>query len=245
MGIRATRLPNALRGPPSSRKRAQRRRASPQKRNGTIAFMINPNSALTSLGNDELLASTRAILRRGCVVEADLLLHLAEIEERSLHLEMASSSMFAFCVSELGFSEDQAYSRIAVAHAGKRFPAVIASLCSGKVHLTGLRLLGPHLTEQNHCEVLAHAAGRSKRQIEELVAKLSPQPPVPTTIRKLPQPPQTSLAVAAPPSSPRRDARPNVSPLSEETFKVQFTASRIFRDKLRQAQALLRHRVPS
>jgi hypothetical protein len=33
-------------------------------------------------------------------------------------------------------------------------------------------------------------------------------------------------------------------PLTEETFKIQFTASRAFRDKLREAQDLLRHRVP-
>src|SRR5882762_7316177 len=130
-------------------------------------FMINSNSTVASLGNEELLNSTREILRRGCVVEADLLLHLTEIEDRNLHLKMASSSMFTFCVSELGFSEDQAYSRIAVAHAGKRFPAVIESLRSGKVHLTGLRLLGPHLTNENHREVLAQATGKSKRHIEE------------------------------------------------------------------------------
>jgi hypothetical protein len=37
----------------------------------------------------------------------------------------------------------------------------------------------PHLTAENHCEVLAQAAGKSKRDIEELVARLSPQPPVP------------------------------------------------------------------
>jgi len=207
--------------------------------------MTNSNPAIVSLGNEELLASTREILRRGCVVEADLLFHLAEIEARSLHLKMACSSMFTFCVTELGFSEDQAYSRIAVAHAGKRFPAVIELLRSGKVHLTGLRLLGPHLTEQNHREVLAQASGKSKRQIEELVAKLAPQPPVPTVIRKLPRPAQMPLDQAASPALPRRAERPTVAPLSVDTFKVQFTASRAFRDKLQQAQRLLRHRVPS
>jgi len=42
-----------------------------------------------------------------------------------------------------------------------------------------------------------------------------------------------------------RDELPSrVAPLSGETFKVQFTASRSLRDKLRQAQDLLRHRVP-
>jgi 5-methylcytosine-specific restriction endonuclease McrA len=35
-----------------------------------------------------------------------------------------------------------------------------------------------------------------------------------------------------------------IAPLSEATFKIQFTASRAFRDKLRQAQDLLRHRLP-
>jgi hypothetical protein len=35
-----------------------------------------------------------------------------------------------------------------------------------------------------------------------------------------------------------------VKPLSESTYKIQFTATRAFRDKLRQAQDLLRHRVP-
>ena len=42
----------------------------------------------------------------------------------------------------------------------------------------------------------------------------------------------------------REEHRPAVAPLAEETYKVQFTASRELRDKLRQAQDLLRHRVP-
>src|SRR5437763_17026864 len=97
--------------------------------------MVNSNPALASLGNEELLAATRQILRRACVVEADLLVHLAEIEERELHLEMACSSMFTFCVTRLGFSEDAAYNRTTVAQAGKKFPATIAALPSGDVPL--------------------------------------------------------------------------------------------------------------
>ena len=44
-------------------------------------------------------------------------------------------------------------------------------------------LLAPQLTTENQRDVLAEAAGKSKRQIEELVARLSPQPPVPTVVR--------------------------------------------------------------
>src|SRR5437868_2287026 len=209
--------------------------------------MNNSNPALTSLGNEELLAATRQILRRGCVVEADLLVHLAEIEERELHLEMACSSMFTFCVTRLGFSEDAAYNRTIVAQAGRKFPAIIEALRSGEVHLTGLRLLVRHLTAENHREILARAAGKSKREIEELVAGLAPKPPVPSGMRKRPSraPSQTTqLALASAPASARRVERP-IAPLSEDAYKVQFTASRGLRDKLRQAQDLLRHRVPS
>src|SRR5882672_4422336 len=51
-----------------------------------------------------------------------------------------------------------------------------------------------------------------------------------------------TIAGAPPRASLSR--RAVVAPLTEETYKVQFTASRAFRDKLRQAQDLLRHRVP-
>jgi len=64
--------------------------------------------------------------------------------------------MFAFCVGELGFSEDVACTRSMVGRALRR-PA--------GVHLAGLRVLVPHLTDRNHAEVLAQAAGRSKRDI--------------------------------------------------------------------------------
>jgi hypothetical protein len=183
------------------------------------------------------------------VVEADLLVQVAEIEERRLHSEMAFPTMFAFCVDELGFSEDQTYNRTTVARAARRFPAMLDSLRSGAVHLTGLRLLIRCLTEQNHRDVLAEAAGKSKRQIEEIAARLDPKPPIPDSVRKRPvrNPCTVEMTLAAPgtPSTPRREQRPVVAPLSEHTFKVEFTASRVLRDKLRRAQDLLRHRLPS
>jgi len=41
-------------------------------------------------------------------LETELLVHLGEIDERRLYLDQPFSSMFAFCVGELGFSEDVA-----------------------------------------------------------------------------------------------------------------------------------------
>src|SRR4051794_3378330 len=161
---------------------------------------------------------------------------------------MAFPTMFAFCVDELGFSEDQAYNRTTVARAARRFPAMLDSLRSGAVHLTGLRLLARCLTEQNHRDVLAEAAGKSKRQIEEIVARLDPKPPVPDSFRKRPVGKQARLEMTSPvgaPSAPPREQRAVVAPLSEDTFGVHFTASGVLRDKFRRAQDLLRHRIPS
>ena len=85
-------------------------------------------------------------------------MHLGEIDERKLFLERAFPSMFEYCVGELGFSEDAAYSRITVARAARRFPAMVEAVRSGQVHLTGLKLLAPHLNGENHRDVLARAA---------------------------------------------------------------------------------------
>lgn len=220
--------------------------------------MTNSRRAVASLGNQELLTRTRVLVGASCRIEADILLHLGEVDERKLYLERSFPSMFAFCVDELGFSEDAAYNRIVVARAARRLPRMIEAIRSGRVHLYGLRLLAPHLTEENHARVLAEAAGMSKREIELLVARLSPRPPAPTVVRRLPNPlpsmpaPMPARAVVPPstedlvsPAVSRAGRhRPAVAPLTAETFKIQFTADQEFHDKLRRAQDLLRHRVP-
>ncbi len=226
--------------------------------------MIDP------LSNEELLAAIRALVKRSGCIEADLLVHLGEFDERKLFLAQSVSSMFSYCVDELGFSEDATYNRIVVARAGRRFPALIEAVRSGTMHLAGARLLVPHLTEENHGDLLARAAGKSKRKIEEMIAMLFPKPPVAATIRKLPSrsalalslphevalcvpaegalclPPELELlrpaAHTAPP--PRVQHRPAIQPLAEDAYKIQFTASGAFREKLKQTQELLRHRIP-
>jgi hypothetical protein len=84
-------------------------------------------------------------------------------------------------------------------------------LADGRLHLSGAGLIAPHLTSENRASVLARAAHRSKRQIEELVAELAPRPEVPATIRKLPE---CRASTAAPPPAPATGGE--VSPPSED-----------------------------
>jgi hypothetical protein len=233
--------------------------------------MTETESAVWSMSAKDLLAAARVLAHRAADLEADLLVHLGEIDERKLYLECSYPSMFTYCVSELGFSEDAAYNRIHVARAGRRFPAILEAIRDGRVHLWGMRLLIPHLTESNHLALIAAAAERTKRDIEQLIADLAPRAPVATVIRSIPataEPPQAAIATLAvdrdgalagagadpsfaalshetqpaPPPPPR--AGPPIVPLSAQTYKIQFTAGRAFRDKLVEAKDLMRHRVP-
>ncbi|HKC61691.1 MAG TPA: hypothetical protein VKB92_16505 [Myxococcales bacterium] len=214
--------------------------------------MINTLETVALLSDPDLLAGTHELVDHSLCTEADLLVYLSEIDERKLYADRAFPSMFAFCVGELRFSEDAAYSRIMVARAARRVPAMIEATRSGQVHLTGLRLLAPHLTAENHCEVLAQAASKTKREIEELVARLAPQPAVAPTIRKLPERPAPAsaepLTLALEPAParppPREDHRRAIAPLAEKMYRVEFTANQVLHDKLREAQDLLRHRFP-
>ena len=65
---------------------------------------------------------------------------------------------------------------------------ILERLVDGTVNLTAIGLLAPLLTPQNHLELLDAARHKSKRDIEQLVARMRPRPDAPAVIRKLPEP---------------------------------------------------------
>jgi hypothetical protein len=68
---------------------------------------------------------------------------------------------------------------------------LLVMLREGRLHLSGIAKLAPHLTPENRDALLERAAGQSKRRIEELVAELWPRPDVPPSVRKLPSRPES------------------------------------------------------
>ena len=105
-------------------------------------------------------------------VTAALIAHLAEFDARRIYLGDGYSSLFAWCTGALHLSEHAAYLRIEAARAARRFPLILEQLADGAVHLTAVSLLAPHLTGENHRDLLDAARHRSKRDIEEMVAAL-------------------------------------------------------------------------
>ncbi|HXY39054.1 MAG TPA: hypothetical protein VEQ10_05260 [Vicinamibacteria bacterium] len=52
-------------------------------------------------------------------------------------------------------------------------------VADGRLHLTAVMLLAPHLTVANRDAVLSRAVHRSKREVQEVVAEPSPRSDVP------------------------------------------------------------------
>jgi hypothetical protein len=138
------------------------------------------------LSSDELRARLVTLVERDRHVTAELLVHLGEVDARRLHVSWAFSSLFGYAVESLGFSEDEAYKRITAARTARRFPAALELIHGGRLHLSGLLVVAPYLTAQNHSELLGAACGKSKRQVEQLVAECFPRPDVASSVRKLP-----------------------------------------------------------
>src|SRR5262245_41041035 len=127
----------------------------------------------------------------------------------------------------------------------------------GAIHLTGLFLLDRYLNDENMEGLLAEARGKSRRELEKMLAIRFPRPDVPSSIEPLeattlplggeangerlsssgPSPsfacPGTGkdTSTAGGPES-FRDSRARVEPLSAERYRIEFTASASLRAKI-------------
>ena len=206
--------------------------------------------SLTHLSNEVLDRELPIKAARRKSATAEELAYIAEFDERKRFLPAAYESMLAYCVGELGLSRDEAKQRIHIARAGRSCPGVFEALERGRIHLTGLRLLAPHLTPENADDLLAAAARKSKEEIEELLAARAPRMDVPAMVASVVEGAPEHLgkmdsqAVAATPAVPTQSSD-RVIPLSAESFAVQFTRTREADERFRYAQTLLGSRVKS
>jgi len=200
--------------------------------------------ALQAVPDDELLRRLAELVSQSRRVEADLVAHIGEADERRLYARQAFPSMFAYCTRALYLSEAEAYRRITVARAARRHPQLLAALRNGRVHLSGLALLAPLVTAENCASLLERATHRSKREVEELVAELAPRPDVPSAIRKLPQRPAapgTSVqqrpraALLDPAASSEGVAVPEPAALAREDPGDSSTGAELFPERVRAA----------
>ena len=156
---------------------------------------MTTTNSIAQLSDDALLCETTQAAADERHATARLISLLMEVDRRRLYLGRGYSSMFVFCLRALHMSEHAAYGRIATARLSRRFPATLTMLSAGDLTLSSIRVLAPHLTEENADALLDAASRKSTREVERLVATLYPAPDIPPMIRALPdQQPQPAMA---------------------------------------------------
>ena len=151
--------------------------------------------SLSHLSDQALGRDLATLVARERAATADVVAHIAEFDARKLYLPAAYPSMFAYCVGELRLSEDATSKRIQAVRAARRCPAALAALAEGRVHLSGICLLAPHLTPENAAELLAAATHKTKAQIEQIVAERFPRADLPSRVQAMSSPASVALRV--------------------------------------------------
>jgi hypothetical protein len=145
--------------------------------------------------------------------------------------------------------------RIRAARAAREYPAILGMVADGRLSLTGVVMLAPHLSPEDGNDLLVVAANRTNEGIEELLAERFPKPipasrilePQPTLTEQNPE--MASAARRIDESEPAQNdvlvGRAKMTPLSAETVCWQVPVPRGVNDKLRYAKELLGRQVPT
>lgn len=127
-------------------------------------------SALRSLSDAQLVERLPALVQLESHAMVDVIEHLVEMERRRLYLSSSCPSLYRYCIDRLGYAEDAALNRHRVAQLALRLPQVLDELRARTIHMTGIFLLSKHLTADNAAALLSEARGKSRREIEKLIA---------------------------------------------------------------------------
>ena len=188
---------------------------------------------------------------------AEFLSALIEIERRKLALGRAYGSTFEYCRSKLRLSEDEAYKRIQAARAAKDHPEVLDVVREGRLSLTAVTRLAPHLKGKSSDQLINDCFGKTIREIEEIVAKRFGTPVRPADIirpialaPKTADPPRKEDITGLPLFQAGSPAATAASPADaselpvEEGYRLHVTVGKAFYGKLQRAIDLSRHRRP-
>ena len=143
---------------------------------------------LKSLTDESLLQKTDLLVRKERELLTAILHHLLEIERRRLFC--GYPSLFAYAVGHLGYSEDQAYRRIAAMRLFREIPEIEIGLEQGEVTLTHIGIAQSIFTNEKKCgreftpekklEMFEAMAGHSTREAQKIALGFAPE----ATIKK-------------------------------------------------------------
>jgi 5-methylcytosine-specific restriction endonuclease McrA len=171
---------------------------------------------------------------------------LAGFAKRELYRELGYTSLFYYCVRQLGLSKSSAFRRSETARLIARFPVIADRLAEGRLTIRALVELREVLTGENHAEVLARAEGKSQEDAQLLAVEYQPKPIPRDVVRALPTLPAPLAAFTVVPAGTRTSPPPPevVKPLTTELRRLNVTVSADFIAELEQVRAALSHKCP-
>ena len=181
---------------------------------------------------------------RNLVVQ--FVVELAGFAKRELYRELGYTSLFYYCVRQLGLSKSSAFRRSEVARLIARFPVIGEQLAGARLSIRVLVELREVLTEENHAEVLARAADKSQEEAQLLAVEYQPKPVPRDVVRVLPLPPAPLASTVVSAETKALPSPPEVvKPLTPELRRLNVTVSADFIAELEQVRAALSHKCPN
>ena len=215
--------------------------------------------SLSHLADPVVISGLSTVVGKERVAIAEVLAYIAEVDARKLYAPAGYSSMFVYCVDKLHLSEDAASKRIHAARAARQYPTLFTALADGRLHLSAVCLLAPHLTPETVDELIERASHRRKSEIEDLLADpyRLPPPSRPSSQFELAPVEVDRTGTSGEHDAARAGTAPglglaaehapgHVAPALPSPPPVcHLTIRQSTRDKLRLAQAVLSHAIPS
>jgi hypothetical protein len=138
---------------------------------------------ISKLSDAELLAKTKSLVKEEKRITQEVLNHIEEVEYRKLHLSIGYSSLYSYCIGELGYSGSSADRRISAMRVIKNIPEAKEKLENGSVNLSTLTQLHGFLkrdsrektySKEMKLDLLEKIENKSQDQCTREFLKISP-----------------------------------------------------------------------
>lgn len=180
---------------------------------------------LKNLSDQVLMEKTEILVQEEREILTAVLHHLLEIEHRRLFADFGFKSLYDFTVRKLGYSEDQAYRRIAAMRLLKELPQMEEKINKGEVSLSHIGLAqsffkkeAKKLSADQKMDLLERISNTSVREAERITLSLSSE------------------------ITPKKPDR--VKAISENEVEIYFSVDKSLQEKIETLRGLLAHQHP-
>ncbi|MES2525815.1 MAG: HNH endonuclease signature motif containing protein [Bdellovibrionota bacterium] len=137
---------------------------------------------LKHLTDKILISDTKKLVSSEREVTVKVLHHLKEIDRRKLYSDLGFSSLYDYCVRELGYSEGSAHRRISSCRLIDEIPSISKKIESGNLNLMIVSDLAQFFKEEcisdtpRKEKIIKEVEGLSRRECELKLMQLSENP---------------------------------------------------------------------